>query len=122
MTDLVAVPSASNTLAVRSAASTNATSVFAGAAKVKGAVLTNVAAYDVFMKFYDKATAPVVGTDAPVLTVKVPTGGSPVNLDGVGAGLQFVSGIAFAITKLIADTDATAVAAGDLRGELVWGV
>jgi hypothetical protein len=59
---------------VVSAASTNATLVKPSAGALFGWLFYNTAAYDVFVKFYDKATAPVVGTDVPVLTVKVKAG------------------------------------------------
>lgn len=105
---------------IAAAASTNATSVKATPGKVYNITLYNNAAYAVFLKLYNKASAPTVGTDVPVLTVGVPataTGGSrDINLDG----MDFSLGIAYAITKLVADNDTTVVVANDLVGAIQW--
>ena len=101
-----------------SAASTNATSVKASAGQVYGFYLYNSAAYTVFLKLYNKASAPTVGTDTPFMTVPVPAGGGAVaDWDG---GIAMGTGIAFAITKAIADNDTTAVAANDLAVNLLY--
>jgi hypothetical protein len=101
-----------------SAASTNATSVKASAGKVMSLRLFNNAAYDVFFKFYDKASSPTVGTDTPSWTIplKAGTGYS----DHYPLGDDFTTGIAYAITKAIGDSDTTAVAAGDVTGKMHW--
>jgi hypothetical protein len=101
-----------------SAASTNATSVKAGAGRIYGFDVYNMAAYYVFLKFYNKASAPTVGTDTPVWTVPLAPGGG-FSLDGASPE-YFATGIAFAITKLQADTDVTVIAAGDVTGRLKW--
>jgi hypothetical protein len=103
---------------VNSAATTNATSLKASAGNIYEIRLFNVAAYDVFVKFYDKASAPTVGTDTPTWTIplKAGTGFS----DSYGNGDSFANGIAYAITKLQADSDTTAVAAGDVTGKIAW--
>jgi hypothetical protein len=78
----------------------------------------NVAAYDVFMKFYNKATAPVAGTDIPVWTIPLKAGtGFSRSFAG---GKSFATGIGYAITKLQADSDTTAVVAGDVTGAIDW--
>lgn len=101
-----------------SAATTNATSVKASAGQVYGFYLFNSAAYTVFLKLYNKASAPTVGTDTPFMTIPVPAGGGAVaDWDG---GIAMSTGIAFAITKLIADSDVTAVAANDLAVNLFY--
>jgi len=101
-----------------SAASTNATSVKASAGQVYGFYLFNSAAYTVFFKLYNKASAPTVGTDTPFMTIPIPAGGGAVaDFDG---GIAMGTGIAFAITKLIADTDTTVVAANDLAVNLFY--
>ncbi len=99
---------------VKAAASTNATSVLAVPGVVDGYELYNGAAYAVFVKFYDKASAPTVGTDTPAFTVGIPAGGrASVAFE---KGLRFGTGIAFAITKLVADSDTTVVVADDVTG------
>lgn len=101
---------------VTSAATTNATSLKASAGSLVNIDLFNNAAYTVFLKFYNKASAPTVGTDTPVWTIPIPA--------GAGYSREFLqnkpfaTGIAYAITKLQADSDATAVAAGDLTGTI----
>lgn len=80
--------------------------------------LFNVATYMVFLKFYNKATAVTVGTDTPVWTIPIPAGGS-FSKEFV-QGKSFSAGIAFAITKLQADTDTTALVAGDVTGSIDW--
>lgn len=105
---------------IAAAASTNATSVKATPGKVYKIALYNNAAYAVFLKLYNKASAPTVGTDVPLVTVGVPataTGASiQIDLDGMDFGL----GIAYAITKLVADSDTTVVVANDLIGTMQW--
>jgi hypothetical protein len=103
---------------VNAGASTNATSLKASAGNIYGIHVFNVAAYDVFLKFYNKASAPTVGTDTPVWTIPVKAGGGfSANFP---VGTPFSTGVAYAITKLQADSDTTAVAAGDLTGRITW--
>lgn len=103
---------------INAAASTNATSLKASAGNIYGIHVYNVAAYDVFLKIYAKASAPTVGTDTPVWTIPVKAGG------GFSAnfplGTPVPTGIAYAITKLQADSDTTVVVAGDLTGRMTW--
>lgn len=103
---------------VVAAASTNATSLKASAGNIVNIDVFNVAAYDVFLKLYNKASAPTVGTDTPVWTipVKAGTGFSREFIQGK----SFATGIAYAITKLQADSDTTVVVASDLTGAIDW--
>jgi hypothetical protein len=99
-----------------SAATTNATSVLARAAKLHGMLIINTTATLYYLKFYDKASAPTVGTDVPVMTVPIPastTGAGIAAADVGGAdGVQFYLGLAFALTAGIADADVAAAATG----------
>lgn len=61
---------------VMSAATTNATSVKASAGNLYGVHLHNSGAAAVFVKLYNKASAPVVGTDTPVTTLSLSAGSS----------------------------------------------
>lgn len=99
---------------VNSAATTNATSVKGSAGTVHSITTSNTGAAAAYVKFYNKATAPTVGTDVPVFTITVPASGS-VNLHGGALGMRFGTGIALAITNLAADTDTTAVAAAQVK-------
>ena len=103
---------------VNAAATTNATSLKASAGNIFSIDVANEASYDVFLKLYDKASAPTVGTDTPVWTIPIysKTGFSR----DFPRGRHFSTGIAYAITKLQADTDTTAVVAGDLTGTIGW--
>jgi len=98
------------------AASTNATLVKAGAGQVFGVELANNAAYAVFFKLFNKATAPTPGTDTPVWTIQVPPGGR-VEINRP-AGIAFPLGIGYTITKLVADLDTTVLVAGDVVGSV----
>jgi hypothetical protein len=95
------------------AASTNATSTKASAGVVTGWSFTNNTASAKYVKFYNKATAPTVGTDTPLFTEIIPASGGN-NLGGVC--VPFSTGIAFAITGGIGDADATNTAVDDVHG------
>jgi hypothetical protein len=103
---------------VNSAASTNATSLKASAGNLGRIDVFNTAAYAVFLKIYNKASAPTVGTDTPVWTIPVASGGGYST--EFMRGKSLATGIAYAITKLQADSDTTAVAAADLTGSIDW--
>lgn len=97
------------------AASTNATSVKASAGNVHKVFGTNTNAAARYLKFYNKASAPTVGTDTPVLTFYLPptaVGGGvfSFNLDKQ----YFSTGIAYALTTAAADADTSALTGGDV--------
>ena len=102
-----------------SAATTNATSVKPSGVRVVGGVFSNVNVAARYLKLYDKAAAPVVGTDVPVLTVPLPATGQ-VSLALGQFGLDFANGLAYAITGAAADADATAIGAGDVKVNLSY--
>ncbi|SEE51612.1 hypothetical protein [Bradyrhizobium lablabi] len=103
---------------INAAASTNATSLKVSAGQLYTIDVFNAAAYNVFLKLYNKASAPTVGTDTPVMTIPVQAGGGYSKTWPMG--LSFATGIAYAITKLQADSDTTVVVAGDLTGNTTW--
>lgn len=104
-----------------SAASTNATSVKASAGTVFVVTAFNLNAAIRYLKFYNKASAPTVGTDTPVATFPIPasaTGaGFVINLD---PGADFATGIALALTTGVADADTGAVAANEIFVHLIY--
>jgi hypothetical protein len=109
---------------VAALATTNATALKTGAGNVYAFFLCGSTAVGstVYFKFYDKASAPVVGTDTPLFTVPVI---STTTLAGwvdieVDPGITFKNGIAFAITGGVADSDATAVALNSLHGAIFY--
>jgi hypothetical protein len=104
---------------IASAASTNATSVKPAPGTLYGIHVHNTSAAAKFLKLYNKASAPTVGTDTPVLTVPIAAGVSrDINFGDIG--LAFSLGIAYAITNLVADSDTTVVAANDVVGGLQY--
>jgi hypothetical protein len=95
-----------------SAASTNATNVKSTAGNVGSIYLTNTTASLKYLKLFNLATAPTVGTSTPVLNYAIPPNTS-INVDTV-FGIRLGTGIAYAITGGSALLDTTAVAAGDV--------
>lgn len=89
------------------AATTNATSVKTAAGTVYGVTITSRAATPVYLKLYDKASAPTVGTDTPAIVLGCPA--ADAKSYQFPKGLVFSTGIAFGMTDdgpLDADTDA----------------
>lgn len=93
------------------AASTNLTSVKGSAGSVLQLDVSNNSGATVYLKFYNKASAPVLGTDVPVLTIPITTASAYIQEFGQ-YGKRFTTGIAFAVTGLATDADTTAIAAG----------
>lgn len=100
------------------AASTNATSVKGSAARLLGWEFSNHTAAWKFVKIFNKATAPTLGTDTPVMTIGVPPNGR-ASAELV-VPLTVATGLAMAITGAVANNDATAVAANDVVGSLFY--
>ena len=95
------------------AATTNATSLKTTAGTVYALTFTNTSASAVYLKLYNKATAPTVGTDVPLATIPIPaTSFYTCELGRVG--LRFATGIGYAITGAITTADTTAITAGSL--------
>lgn len=92
---------------------TNAQSIKASAGQVYGIVASNLNAAARYLKLYNKASAPVVGTDTPVMTILIPPNSSGIVLP-IAVGAEFTVGIASALTTGAGDADATAVAANDI--------
>ena len=112
----VVPPAAASTWHLVSAASTNATSVKGSAATLFSCQLGNIDSTVVYLKIYNKATSPTVGTDTPVKTLIIPKAATAA--DGAGSnitfgpgGLALGTGFAAAITAGITVADTTAVSA-----------
>ena len=103
-----------STSVINSAATTNATSIKASAGAVLSVTASNTGAAVAYVKLYNLATAPTVGTSAIAITISVPAGGT-VNLPFGTAGAQFSAGIGLAITNLGTDADTTAVVAAQVK-------
>lgn len=95
-----------------SAASTNAQNIAAYGAQIYGYDLGNNGTSAAYVKFYDTAGTPTVGTDVPVWVVYLPAG--TVQHFSTSLGIPFGSGLGLAITGGAADNDTTAVAANQV--------
>lgn len=104
-------PTTSN---INSAATTNATSIKGTAGTIYAITCSNAGAAAAFVKLYNKATSPTVGTDVPVITIPIPAA-SIVSLNMGVLGHRFATGIGLAITNLVADSDTTAVAVNQVK-------
>lgn len=97
------------------AATNNATVIKATGGKLGFVSASNVNAAAVYLKFYDKATAPDPSTDTPKLIFIIPGGatGAGTNQPIPAAGINFVNGISFILVTGIGDTNNTAVSANE---------
>ena len=101
-----------------STASTNATSVRGSAGSVFNIIIHNThggggGGSAITLRFYDKATAPVVGTDVPMIIIHIGSGTSKeLNFT---SGITFKNGIAYSITAGNALLDATPVSADGVQ-------
>ncbi|MDO8885770.1 hypothetical protein, partial [Candidatus Oleimmundimicrobium sp.] len=104
-----------------SAATTNATVAKASAGQVYGWYITNTNAAVRYVKLYNKATAPTVGTDTPVMTLAIPgaIAGAGTNVE-FSLGIPFASGIGYATTVGAADSDVGAVALNEIIINLLY--
>jgi len=118
--DAVAATGADSVSRILSAAATtNATSAKASAGYLHKVVGYNAAAAARYLKIYNKASAPTVGTDTPVMTVYL-LAQSAFALDV--DGLYFSTGIAYALTTGSADNDTGALTAADVLGlNVIYG-
>jgi hypothetical protein len=97
-----------------SAATTNAASVKGSAGVLYSYSAFNLNAAPRYLKFFDKATAPTLGTDTPVLVVMIPGGTTGAGVvKSFAVGVQFSNGIAVAVVGGMADSDATAIGAAE---------
>ncbi len=107
---------------VNSLATTNGALILTGTSGLQAFYATNTGAAAAFVKLYNKATAPTVGTDVPEMIIPVPAavGGVPgvAQLPVGFNGFRFALGLGIAITGAVADSDTTAVAAGQVKVKL----
>ena len=101
---------------VQSAATTNATLVKTGSTIAFCGMVGNNGAGNAYLKFYNKATAPVVGTDVPFATFLIP----PSRNTEIELNYGFSSGLGYAITGAAADADTTAVLVNQVTGVLFY--
>ena len=112
------LPVATQVHTLSSAASTNATLVKNSPGIVFNLIIHNTHAgggsgSSIALRFYNKSTAPVVGTDVPFIVIHVPSNSSKeLNFT---SGITFNTGIAYSITGGDALLDATAVDADGVQ-------
>lgn len=94
-----------------SAGSTNATNVKASAGKVHYVTCSNVNAAVRYLKLYNTAAAPTVGTTVPDHTFLLPVGGSFIL--SCDPPIDFSVGISFALTTEATDAGSTGVSASE---------
>ena len=104
---------------LNSLASTNGALILTGTSGLHAFYATNTGATVAFVKLYNKATAPTVGTDVPAMIIPVPAavGGVPgvATLPIGHNGFRFALGLGIAITGGVADNDTTAIGVGQVK-------
>jgi hypothetical protein len=104
---------------LKSAATTNATSVKATAGRVNMLNVSNLTAGAKFLKLYNLAVAPTVGTSTPFMVIPIQANSTlPVVHNDIG--IYFSTGIAYAITGAVADNDTTAVGANEVLVNMIY--
>ena len=73
--------------------------------------VSNVTASTIYVKLYNKATAPTVGSDVPIFTLPV-AAGATVNVGFAPIGKRLPLGLGIAVTAGAAATDTAAVTVG----------
>jgi len=102
----------SSLFTLNSAATTNATGVKSGSAFIQNIQAHNAAVAARWLRIYNTAGTPVVGTDTPVMIIHLPASSSKeIQVGDVSLSL----GLGIAITGAVGVLDATAVAAGDVQ-------
>lgn len=106
---------------IASAANTNATVIKASAGTLWGVSVSNSNASSWrSVKFYDKATTPVPGTDVPILAFSVP----PYSVRDIilpAAGVAFATGIGVALVQGAEDLSSVAVGAAEVVLDVFFG-
>lgn len=104
-----------------SLATTNAVSIKASGGNLYSIIGIGLTSTVRYLKLYNKASAPTVGSDTPTMTIPI-----PANTQGAGValafsiGVNFSLGIAIAITSGSADNDTGAIGAGDVILNLTY--
>lgn len=107
---------------LNSAATTNGALILTGTSNVSSLYATNEGASVAYIKLYNKATAPAVGTDVPEMIIPIPAAAAGVcgiaNPTVGFHGFRFPLGLGIAITRNAVYTDTTAIGAGEVKVKL----
>jgi hypothetical protein len=109
--NFLVAPASGTTYNAVSTASTNAAVVKSTAGNLCEISVFNPTGATVYIKLYNKTTAPTVGTDVPVATIPVAAGAFMEIPFGTN-GKRFATGIGIATTAGAAATDVAAIGAG----------
>jgi nitrogen fixation protein FixH len=102
-------------------ATTNAVLVAGKPTCLTGWSMVNTSAATKFVRLYNKATAPIPASDAALIVMRRPLPAGQSSDVQIGANAMWLSaGLAFDITGGAADTDSTAVTAGDVTLTLFY--
>jgi hypothetical protein len=104
-------PANSTLYSVVTTASTNAAVARTVGANLYELSVSNPTTSVAYLKIYNKASAPTVGTDVPLLTIPVPAT-SFQEIQFAAVGKRFSAGIAVAVTANAVATDTTVTVAG----------
>jgi hypothetical protein len=96
---------------VKSLNTDNAAAIKAAPGVVAGWFIQNTTGTAIYVKLYDKSTAPDPASDVPRVTLQIPANGFISHPVGP-VGMAFGTGIGILIVTGAADTDDTAVSAG----------
>lgn len=122
VTATVTPPAPATPYFVNSAATTNGALILTGTSSVHSLWATNEGASPAYVKLYNKATAPTVGTDIPEMTIPIPAAASGVpgvaNPNMGFIPFRFALGLGIAITRNAVHTDTTAIGAGEVKVKL----
>ena len=122
VTATVTPPAPATPYFVNSAATTNGALILTGTSSVHSLWATNEGASPAYIKLYNKATAPTVGTDVPEMIIPVPAavGGVPgvANPNMGFIPFRFALGLGIAITRNAIFSDTTAIGAGEVKVKL----
>jgi len=122
VTATVTPPAPTTPYFVNSAATTNGALIITGTSSVHSLWATNEGASTAFLKLYNKATAPTVGTDVPEMIIPIPAavGGVPgvANPNMGFIPFRFALGLGISITRNAVFSDTTAIGAGEVKVKL----
>lgn len=97
---------------VSAAGTTNSTNIKASGGRIKRMFVTNTSASTKYLKLYNKASAPTIGTDAPIYTIGLPA--TDTSFVEFSTPIDFTAGIGYGLTGAAADNDTTALTAADI--------
>jgi len=101
-----------------SAATNNANNIKASAGQIYGWYFSNENNAFRYLKFYNKATSPTVGTDTPFLTLPIP--GKSAGHVAWPFGIAMGTGISVAIVSGQADNNNGSISAGDVVIDVLY--